>query len=444
MKNPSPKPIVCGTDFSKTSVEAADVAAAMARGLKTTLALVHVDEVYGMGLTDPLLFEKLTARRKAELSEEAHRLRSAGTSVEEHFLAGSVFDEMIDIGAKMEAQMIVVGAVGHGIAQRLLLGSVAERVAENSPVPTLVVRPGSRLGSWARGESGLRIVAGFDFSPAGDAALRWLRQMLEIAPCEISVLHVDWPPSEAHRIGYRGPLGLTSNPEEIQTVLERDLMERIGLFLPPEKVTVRVEPNWGRPEANLFAMAREQEADLVVVGTHQRHGLGRMRFGSVSRTILRQAEASVAVIPPRALPEPPRPPKIARVLVATDFSELGNHAVAYACAATERGGTVKIIHVIQPETVATAASRREKARIGAQLRSLVPTETQSRIAVEAEAIESADIVGAVTEEAERLGADVICLGSHGRTGLAKTLLGSVAHGVMSRSARPILVVRGQT
>ena len=107
--------------------------------------------------------------------------------------------------------------------------------------------------------------------------------MQEIGACEINVVHIDWPPEEAHRLGYHGPLPLSENPDQIQNFLERDLAERVAMILPPEKVTLTVEPGWGRTEGYLFEMASHQQVDLVVIGTHRRHGLDRLRFGSVSR-----------------------------------------------------------------------------------------------------------------------------------------------------------------
>ena len=152
------------------------------------------------------------------------------------------------------------------------------------------MRPGSRLGSWVRGEHPLKILVGYDFSPASDAALRWVNEMQQIGPCETSVLHIDWPPEEAERLGYHGPLPLTKNPVEIQNFLERDLAEHVALRLPPEGVTVTVEPSWGHPAAHLFEKVKREQIDLVVVGTHHRHGWSRLRFGSVSRSILHHAE----------------------------------------------------------------------------------------------------------------------------------------------------------
>lgn len=292
------RPIVCGTDFSETAAEAVDVAAAIARGLGITLILLHVEGFRGLAVADPGLFEQVVSKNRQELAHEAERLRKSGTKVEERLLSGSIFSELVDAAAEANARLMVIGAVGHGVARRLLVGSVAERVAETSAVPTLVVRPGSRLGSWMRGEHALKILVGYDFSAAGDAALRWLNGMQSLGTCETSVVHIDWPPEEAHRLGYHGPLPLTENPKEIQNFLERDLSERVAMLLPPENVTILVEPGWGRTEGYLFELAQRQQVDLVVVGTHRRHGLGRLRFGSVSRSVLHHATVTVAVVPP--------------------------------------------------------------------------------------------------------------------------------------------------
>ena len=291
------RPIVCGTDFSPLAIEAADMAAEMARRLDVRLLLLHVQEFRGLSLSDPGLFDQVVSQNRDELHRHAERLRKLGTKVEGTILSGSVFEELIAAASRANARLIVVGAVGHGVARRLVIGSVAERVAETSTIPTLVVRPGSRLGSWVRGEHPLKVLVGYDFSGEGDAALRWLNELYAVGRCETDVVHLDWPPDEARRIGYEGPLPLTENPEEIQRVLEHDLSERVAMLLPREKVKITVNPGWGRTDAYLFELAHQEQADLIVVGTHRRHGLDRLRFGSVSRTVLHRARVTVAVVP---------------------------------------------------------------------------------------------------------------------------------------------------
>jgi nucleotide-binding universal stress UspA family protein len=292
------RPIVCGTDFSSTAVDASDIAAAIARQLATRLVLVHVDQLQGSLASDPFVLEAAILQRRRELDREAQRLRDLGSKVEEKFLSGSAFDELVTAATEARGRLIVVGAIGHGLARRLLVGSVADRTAEVSPIPTLVVRPGGRLASWIRGEHALKILVGYDFSAAGDAALRWVNQLREIGKVQITVLYSNWPPDEARRLGYEGPLPLAANPRGIQKNLERDLEKRVATFLPKQEVSAIVEPGWGNPEGYLFQMASRQNVDLIVVGTHQRHGLGRVLLGSVSRAVLHHAKVAVAVVPP--------------------------------------------------------------------------------------------------------------------------------------------------
>jgi len=437
-------PVICGTDFSPMAGEAADVAAAMARRVAAKLALVHVEEYSGMAQVDPAVFGEAISQKRKDLEKEAARVRTFGTDVEVKLPSGSVFEELVTTAVNQRARVLVVGAVGHGLARRLLVGSVAERAAETSPIPTLVVRPGSRLGAWLREEHRLRILVGYDFSPASDAALQWVNELHQIAPCETNVLHFDWPPAEAERLGYHGPLPLTENPDGIQNFLERDLAEHVALRLAPGNVTVTVAPGWGHPASGLLEVAQRGEYDLIVVGTHHRHGWSRLRFGTVSRSVLHHAPISVAVVPP--LEEHPRRalPKLERVLVATDFSELANSAVPYACAIVRKGGTLKILHVMepapaQPENQPHPAKDNPKLRT--QLRTLVPPDAARHVRIEPEIVEDAEAARAIRQAAERFNADVICLGSHGRSGLTKVILGSVAQAVMEKTGRPVFIVR---
>jgi nucleotide-binding universal stress UspA family protein len=296
-KNHEP-PIICGTDFSSTATEAADVAAAMAKRLGTKLVLVHVDQLPSSLVSHPFVLRAAGLQTRHELDREAQRLRKMGTNVGQKLLSGSAFDQLVTAATKAKGQLVVIGAVGHGFARRLLVGSVAERTAETSPIPTLVVRPGGKLASWIRGKRVLKILVGYDFSAASDAALVWVDRLREIGKIQVTVLYSNWPPDEARSLGYEGTLSLVTNPQEIQNKLERDLKKRVATFLPEEKVTTIVEAGWGNPEGYLFEMASRQHVDLVVVGTHRRHGVGRVLLGSVSRAVLHHSKVTVAVVPP--------------------------------------------------------------------------------------------------------------------------------------------------
>lgn len=271
------RPIVCGTDFSACAIEAAGIAAAIARKLSTKLVLVHVDDFHGFGVIDPLLLQASASRRSAELKRHADRLRKSKTVVEERVVSGSPFDQIVNAAVRSKARLVVVGAVGHGLAKRLLIGSVAERVAETAPIPTLIVRPRSKLLSWVKGERRLKILVGYDFSATADAALRWIAQLSRIGKFSVIVAHVHAPKESLHR--------------------ERDLLDRAGKILPPRETKVRLVASWGNCQGALFYEAVREHADLIVIGTHQRRGIERIRLGSVSRGVLRHVTQNVAVVP---------------------------------------------------------------------------------------------------------------------------------------------------
>jgi nucleotide-binding universal stress UspA family protein len=172
----------------------------------------------------------------------------------------------------------------------------------------------------------------------------------------------------------------------------------------------------------------------------------------VSRDALRQASTSVVCIP--SAEEDPRVgvPPIRNVLVATDFSATGNSAVALAYGVVSPGGTVHLLHVVRGEGgdptqpsdifVETEAQARAHTQDRQSLLALVPADAlhegkDSR----AHVVTSHDTATAIAQAAERLGADLICLGTHGRTGLRKALMGSVAEAVFEHTHRPVLFAR---
>jgi nucleotide-binding universal stress UspA family protein len=143
------------------------------------------------------------------------------------------------------------------------------------------------------------------------------------------------------------------------------------------------------------------------------------------------------------------------VLATTDFSEIGDSAIPFAYGLPRRGGTVILLHVIEPVTTPnplyahyapgrrpTAAERAaQQAELREGLRALVPSDAAARgIETEIELVEGRDVARCIAEAARRLRADALCIASHGRSGLARTLLGSVAHAVLLAVRLPTLIV----
>ena len=454
MKSTEVDSIICGTDFSENAQEAADIAAAFAARLDLPLVLVHAHLRIVHALIPEL--NGTPAHLRECLHQEAERLRATGVIVEEIYSEGTPSVVLARIASERNARLLVVSSLGLHGSSRWLIGSVAERTAEASTVPTLVVRKSAPFEKWARGEQPLKVFVATDFGSSSDAALRWVAELQKIGPCEVVAGYVSWPPEEAAR------LGILAHPElgcdlpamhgvlerdlpGMRVILERDLREKARRLLGSENVTVRVDWNLGRADPPLVGMAVEAKADLVVVGNHQRSGLSWLRDGSVSRGVLNYAPMSVACVPkpPTTRMAGPFVRKCLRVLVAVDLDEPHGFAAAYAYSIINPGGIVRLVYNYVPSLNLLRPDEEDHrtANFEEKLRALAPEKSEgSTVTSEVEVTESRETAEAICAAAERFGADIVCVGGHTRPGFTAKVLGSVSLAVLQLSRRPVLVV----
>jgi nucleotide-binding universal stress UspA family protein len=198
-----------------------------------------------------------------------------------------------------------------------------------------------------------------------------------------------------------------------------------------EGVTARARRGLGRIGDHLIELARETEVDAIVIGTAQRTGLGRL--GSVSGVIVNDAPQSVVCVPPDAEIPTLAVPPIASALVATDLSSFANRAVPFAFAITPEAGEVHLVHVVEPSAAI------DEAEIKRALLALAPSGMARRLA--AHVVRGDDAATAIGQAAARLGCDAICIASHGRSGISRALVGSVADKLLRATRKPVLVLR---
>ena len=433
------KPIICGTDFSESAAQAATIADALAQYLGAPLTLVHSADERGE-FPDHLRTGLMNDRRPRMDKETAH-LRSLGLTFEDELLRGAPDEGVANFAARARARLVVLGASGTGSlwASRWLLGNVAERIAETSAVPTLVVRAPEPLLAWARGERPLKMFVAVDFTATSDAALRWVAEWQQAGPCEITLGYVHELPEECGETAMPGGLGLTRLTAQAREGLEHDLREkasRLGVT-----ATIRVEPRKARVDSHLILMATEAVADLLVIGAHQWRNLERVWHASISRRCLHDAPMSLVCVPVPLAPQGAAAaiPTFSRVLVATDFSECAGHAIPYAYAALAREGTVCLLHIAE---AGKADEKIELEALEAKLRALIPAEAEKRgVVTEVRIVESGDEGKTICEAAKRFCADLVCIGSHGHSGMAAALMGSVAQAVIAHSRSPVLLIR---
>lgn len=438
--------LLCPTDFSEAATEAANVASALAVKRGLPLKLVYCAANQFVGAEIPVVCAE-DRSAPVELEGEARRLSASGADVSASMLVGVEHDEIVR-AARPDAEMIVMGATTRGGADRWLMGSVAERVAESAPMPTLVVRTASALLAWLREGRPLRVLCAVDFSVSADAAVAAVGQLMRAGPVELEVAHI----SDAEDLLDDASPG--KGASKLRESLQRDVWERIQQVLDVPTVKVHIQGSSGNPATELARLADDLGADLVVVGTHQRRGLKRLTSASFSRRVLKLAHTNVLCVPLASYHPKFRVPTVSRVLVATDLSDAGDAVVRHGCSLLHGGGALLLLHVCLPPTSGvdpftaaqmyfepSLASSRVTAAAEEKLYASAPRQLATGgVNMTVRAVEHVSVAEAVCEVADEFGADVICMGAGRHAAIPKMLFGSPVQEVVARSHRPVLVV----
>jgi nucleotide-binding universal stress UspA family protein len=456
--------VIAATDFSPNATDAARGAARLARKLGDSVILLRVIDppsaMYPeLGLVAPEILASLRDAAERDLAKLKGLLAGEGVSIETRILVGSPAQTIVKLAEDEAARLVVVGSHGRGAAARFFWGSVADRTVQRAKCPVLVLREGSApFDMWVDGTRALRIVVGVDRGPGTQAALAWIRELRKAGRCDVTMVHEYWPPAEYSRLGLRPPGDLLKTDPEVVAVLERELRSS-GVHLENDgrgEAKLIIQAAWGRTVDSLAMVTDAEKADVLVVGTRQLNGWQRLKEGSTTLGTLHATQIPVFSVPVASLKEPAQheEPVLRSVLVATDFSEAGNAAVAHAYGLLRgRGGTVEICTIVErhlPAPVFAYDDREEpvapepRARLETALRGLVPDDAARQgIKTNVHVIGRGLTAQAILQAAERLGVDAIVLGSEGRTGIGRALLGSVAESVMRGSERPVYIVRQQ-
>lgn len=150
--------ILIATDFSSYSDEALEYGSMVAKRLGAKVVLMHVIESFPYSVTDTLnVVKHMQALRKiasALLESSSEGLRDKGLAVKAYLVEGTPYREILKKAKRDRVEMIVMGSHGRTGVQRLIMGSVAEKVVRLAHCPVLTVRPG-----WARPQRRRRTAA---------------------------------------------------------------------------------------------------------------------------------------------------------------------------------------------------------------------------------------------------------------------------------------------
>ena len=145
-----PTKILLATDGSVEAELALSTSVDLSNSTSSELHVVHVGSQYHPDLTtlrDPSLFEERLQELEQETQEvlngQVRKIEEAGAAVQEaHLRRGRKDQEIVHLGEKIGAGLIVMGSRGRGGVRRALVGSVADSVIRHAHCPVLVVRKG--------------------------------------------------------------------------------------------------------------------------------------------------------------------------------------------------------------------------------------------------------------------------------------------------------------
>jgi len=191
------------------------------------------------------------------------------------------------------------------------------------------------------------------------------------------------------------------------------------------------------PHKLIIDEARKRMCEIIIMGRRGRTGITRLLMGSVTARTVGHSPTNILIVPRAARIE------FKNIVVATDASKFSEAAAKEAIQlARETGANLYAIAVTRPDAPLERIKESEDAlmRINSEC-------NKEGIKVETELVKNRPherIYEAIIEFAKRHNADLIVLGSHGRTGIQKLLMGSVAERVIGHAEVGILVVKVET
>jgi len=292
--------VLCPIDFSVGSAHALEQAAAVARWYKARLTALHVYSplVPIPGLPVDYVPESELDPVKQEASDFVESVLAAGTAVDVVVEVGQPVRSILGQVNGLPADLIVMGTHGLSGFERLVLGSVTEKVLRKATCPVLTVPPRAYATSQL---PFVRVLCAVDFSEWSLAAVKVAGSFALQSGAALELLHVvEWPWEEPP-----APTLADLPPEQAAALFEfrryvtASAASRLESLVPVDtrthcQTTTRI--SHGKPYVEILRVAAEERADLIVLGVHGRRVIDLALFGSTTNHVVRRATCPVVTL----------------------------------------------------------------------------------------------------------------------------------------------------
>jgi len=291
-----------------------------------------------------------------------------------------------------------------------------------------------------------KLFVAMDFSPGSDEALRQAHERASSTGAQLAVCHI--VPNELRSnvlFPHISRITALKFPLEIKHIAEA-ASARVTEITRRKEGEFELIVDDGTPQALILARAEEWMADLIIVGSHGETSAADALLGSVTNSIIRHAHCPVLITRPGV--------RTGCIIAGTDFSDPALPALKAAADEAKRvGGQLTVVHSLDlvwaPMAYPAMAFGGAPFNISSdQIRELELIATQrleeslKQFSTAGEALVTTGNAGtALIEVASERNADLIVVGTIGRTGLRRALLGSVAEAVAKGAPCSVLIVR---
>ena len=289
--------ILCPIDFSEFSRHALDHAVAIARWYNARLTVPYVFSNFSaMDMPAVVLDEKGRQGIMAEMRNFTEHVPSDLRLDLRIGEASDIHREILVQAQATHADLLVIGSHGRSGFERLLLGSVTERVIRKAPCPTMVVPRLAPDRSPNTPVQFRRILCSVDFSEGSLRALEYAVTLAEEADARLTVLHVIEVPPELRE----NPLAEGFDVDRLRAEAEARSLHHLRELIPQDArkySTVETAVREGAAYHEILKVAAEQVVDLIVMGVQGRGALDLLLFGSNTARVTRTATCPVLIVP---------------------------------------------------------------------------------------------------------------------------------------------------
>ena len=278
------------------------------------------------------------------------------------------------------------------------------------------------------------ILLATDFSQASEKATAYAKALARRFSSTVEIAHV-FNPSQV----LSEEEALLSPPPGERRQNSNDYLEQLQNEFLDAKIKVRTVSREGHDAANtLLNIAKEDNVDLIVAGTHSNRGLERLVLGSTAESLFRSASCPVLTVGPK-VELPTGPLAFQSVIFATDFSTVAARAAAFALSfAEDSNAHLYFLHVVEAYPGWQHEAPIVDAMFEASLRKMIPESSYARCSPEC-VLEHGEASRGVLALAARVHADLIVLGprkasfllNHVERGLTPSLLAEATCPVLS-------------